>query len=137
VSDGPSDARLQPDHPPGRGTRKALPYADEIRRLYAMGYTLEAIRQALSTAGVSVSRSTVHREVWRRAAAASLPFSAQYVEAARADAPALSQSQATYAPKVRDPPRSTHTDSQIVKKDAEAFFTSHASNPLFSIKDSS
>ena len=51
--------------PPGRCTRKALPFADEIHRLYATGYTLEAIRQALSAAGVTVSRSTVHREVAR------------------------------------------------------------------------
>lgn len=57
--------RLVPDMPPGRCTRKALPFADEIHRLYATGYTLEAIRQALSAAGVTVSRSTVHREVAR------------------------------------------------------------------------
>jgi hypothetical protein len=63
--DGPGGVRLVPDLPPGRCTRKALPFADEIRRLYATGYTLEAIRQALSAAGVTVSRSTVHREVTR------------------------------------------------------------------------
>ena len=63
--DGQSSVRLLPDMPPGRCTRKALPFADEIHRLYATGYTLEAIRQALSAAGVTVSRSTVHREVAR------------------------------------------------------------------------
>jgi len=63
--DGQSGVRLLPDMPPGRCTRKALPFADEIHRLYATGYTLEAIRQALSAAGVTVSRSTVHREVSR------------------------------------------------------------------------
>lgn len=63
--DGPGGVRLVPDLPPGRCTRKALPFADEIRRLYAAGYTLEAIRQALSAAGLTVSRSTVHREVTR------------------------------------------------------------------------
>jgi hypothetical protein len=57
--------RLVPVMPPGRCTRKALPFAHEIHRLYATGYTLEAIRQALSAAGVTVSRSTVHREVAR------------------------------------------------------------------------
>lgn len=62
---GPGSLRLAPDLPPGRCTRKALPFAHEIRRLYATGYTLEAIRQALSAAGVTVSRSTVHREVTR------------------------------------------------------------------------
>lgn len=66
--DGPRGVRLLPNQPPGRCTRKALPFADEIRRLHAMGYTLEAIRQALSEVGVSVSRSTVHREANRRAA---------------------------------------------------------------------
>lgn len=55
--------RLVPDMPPGRCTRKTLLFADEIHRLDAMGYTLEAIRRALSAAGVTVSRSTVHREV--------------------------------------------------------------------------
>lgn len=62
---GSGGMRLVPDLPPGRCTRKALPYADEIRRLYETGYTLEAIRRALAAAGVSVSRSTVHREVIR------------------------------------------------------------------------
>lgn len=65
--DGSGGVRLVPDLPPGRCTRKALPYADEIRRLYETGYTLEAIRRALAAAGVSVSRSTVHREVTRTA----------------------------------------------------------------------
>lgn len=65
TGDGLGGVRLVPDLPPGRCTRKALPFADEIRRLYAAGYTLEAIRQALSAAGVTVSRSTVHREVTR------------------------------------------------------------------------
>lgn len=63
--DGQGGVRLVPEMPPGRCTRKALPFADEIHRLHATGYTLEAIRQALSAAGVAVSRSTVHREVAR------------------------------------------------------------------------
>jgi hypothetical protein len=62
---GPGGVRLLPNQPPGRSTRKALTFADEIRRLYATGYTLEAIRRALAAVGVSVSRSTVHREVTR------------------------------------------------------------------------
>lgn len=63
--DGQGGVRLVPDEPPGRCTRKALPFADEIHRLYATGYTLQAIRRALSAVGVNVSRSTVHREVAR------------------------------------------------------------------------
>jgi len=57
---------LTPKRPPGRLSRKARAYADDIRRLYAEGYTLEAIREALAEQGVQVSKSTVQREVaWR------------------------------------------------------------------------
>lgn len=57
---------LIPKRPPGRLSRKARAYADDIRRLYAEGYTLEAIREALAEQGVQVSKSTVQREVaWR------------------------------------------------------------------------
>lgn len=137
AQDGPNGVRLLPSQPPGRCTRKALPFADEIRRLHAMGYTLEAIRQALAAAGVSVSRSTVHREVRRRAAPTSLPFAIKHAEAASADTPALLQSNPTHATRARDPPRSTNTDNRIGKKGAEAFFTSHESNPLFPTKETS
>jgi predicted DNA-binding protein (UPF0251 family) len=60
---GPCIVHLEPERPPGRCTRKALSYSDEIGRLHAAGYTLQAIRQALAKVGVNVSRSTVHREV--------------------------------------------------------------------------
>ena len=47
--DGPGGVRLVPDQPPGRCTRKALPFADEIRRLYATGYTaVDAVFSAFS-----------------------------------------------------------------------------------------
>lgn len=81
--DGSGGVRLVPDLPPGRCTRKALPYADEIRRLYETGYTLEAIRRALAAAGVLVSRSTVHREVTRtkrQPQAGSSPVSSRALE---------------------------------------------------------
>ena len=55
--------RLDPKRPPGRSTRKALAFASEIARLHADGYSCEAIRQALEDAGLTVSRSTVIREV--------------------------------------------------------------------------
>lgn len=55
--------RLRTHRPPGRCTRKALPFIGEIHRLRGLGYSLESIRQALSVAGVSVSKSTVYREV--------------------------------------------------------------------------
>lgn len=57
--------RLNPMHPPGHASRKALQYAHEVRRLRAEGYTLEAIRQALLDVGISVSLSTVRREARR------------------------------------------------------------------------
>ncbi len=63
--------QLTPRLPPGRKSRKALAFADEIRRLRALGYTNEAIRQALADAGVEVSSSTVHREATRPVTAAS------------------------------------------------------------------
>ncbi len=55
--------RLDPKRPPGRSTRKALAFASEIARLHAEGYSCETIRQALAEAGLTVSRSTVIREV--------------------------------------------------------------------------
>ena len=65
-------SKLTPRHPPGRCTRKARAYAVEIRRLHALGYTLEAIREALADVGVNVSKSTVHRETARHVAKLSM-----------------------------------------------------------------
>ena len=59
--------RLTPKRPPGRANRKALAFAPEIARLHAEGYSCEAIRQALAEAELTVSRSTVTREVARLA----------------------------------------------------------------------
>ena len=104
--DGQGNMRLVPDMPPGRCTRKALPFADEIHRLYATGYTLEAIRQALSAAGVTVSRSTVHREVTR---ARRQPSVTPSKDAARRELNLASQTAAVVAapkPKEREAPAS-------------------------------
>jgi len=57
--------QLKPKRPPGHASRKALRYVREVRRLRAEGHTLESIRLALLDAGVSVSLSTVRREVAR------------------------------------------------------------------------
>lgn len=54
---------LAPKLPPGRANRKALAFNAEILRLRSLGYSFEAIRQALLAAGIAVSRSTVKREV--------------------------------------------------------------------------
>jgi hypothetical protein len=53
---------LTPKLPPGRANRKALAYTADIQRLRASGYTFEAIRLALSDAGLVVSRTTLKRE---------------------------------------------------------------------------
>ena len=57
--------RLQPRNPPGHANRKARRYATDIRNLRVEGHTYETIRLALLDAGVSVSLSTVMREVRR------------------------------------------------------------------------
>jgi hypothetical protein len=57
--------RLTPRQPPGRISRKARAYTAEVVRLHDLGYSLDAIRDALADAGVKVSRSTVQREVAR------------------------------------------------------------------------
>ena len=59
--------RLTPKLPPGRSSRKALPYVHEMHRLRAEGHTLNSIRKALLDVGVTVSLSTVRREVARPA----------------------------------------------------------------------
>lgn len=133
--DRPGSLRLLPDQPPGRSTRKALPYADEIRRLHAMGYTLEAIREALCAVGVSVSRSTVHREVRRNGKPVPLGVAAWQATAGvdtlrPASLPALPE-----ATRVRDPPGSGASSKVLGKQDAEAFFAAHDSNPLSPTKE--
>ena len=100
-----------------------------------MGYTLEAIREALSAAGVSVSRSTVHREVRRRATAAALPVAIKHGAATDTGIPVRLNSEPSHATSARDPSRPTHTDNQTGKKSAEAFFISHEINPLFPAKE--
>ena len=59
--------KLTPKRPPGRPNRKALAYEGEIARLRSDGYACEAIWEALLEAGVSLSRSSVKREVARLA----------------------------------------------------------------------
>lgn len=137
AQDAPRGVRLLPNQPPGRCTRKALQFADEIRRLYVMGYTLEAIRQALSEVGVSVSRSTVHREANRRAKPASPPVEIKHDDKAGPEKPGLLQSELTQSAGARDRSRSPNTDSQSGKESAEAFFSAHHSNPLFPTKEAS
>ena len=146
--DGPGGVRLVPDQPPGRCTRKALPFADEIRRLYATGYTLEAIRQALSAAGVTVSRSTVHREVAR---ATRQPPANPSTDTARRDldrAPQVAMAAATARTKGREapvpagpPPRSgkggqsSFANGPSGEDVAKAFMSTQITNPFMREKE--
>ncbi len=57
--------KLSPTIPPGRPNRKARAFEAEIARLCEEGYGCKAIHQALTAAGVLVSKSTVQREVAR------------------------------------------------------------------------
>ena len=102
-----------------------------------MGYTLEAIRQALSEVGVSVSRSTVHREASRRAAPATLAVAIEHADTGGAGTPVPLGSDLPQAGMAHDSSRSTNTASQSGKDVAEAFFNAHPSNPLFPTKETS
>ena len=59
--------KLVPADPPGRSSRKARRFAQDMRELRDQGYTFEAIRAALAAVGVHVSNATVQREVARAA----------------------------------------------------------------------
>ena len=89
-----------------------------------MGYTLEAIRKALFEAGVSVSRSTVHREANRRKPAGE----------DAAAVPALSPTNSSDVAIVNDSSMSLDTDRRSGKDIAEAFFRDHPTNPLIQPK---
>jgi hypothetical protein len=118
---------LTPKLPPGRANRKALAFACEIDRLRAAGYSFEAIRVALLDAGVTVSRSTVKREVAKGCALAQ-PVAQRHP--ARASEPARS----AIAP---DPtaPAAFAGDPRSGKEIAEAFMKGRVGNPL--MKESS
>ena len=68
-SNGSGGQRLIPRQPPGRTNRKARAFSAEIDRLHGLGYSFNAIREALADVGVKVSLSTVQREVMRHAKA--------------------------------------------------------------------
>jgi len=59
--------RLTPKNPPGRLNRKALGFESDIDLLRLRGHSCRAIHQALLDAGLTVSLSTVKREVARLA----------------------------------------------------------------------
>ena len=126
--------KLVPQQPPGRITRKARDFEPDIVQLRAQGYTLNAIRQALATAGVHVSISTVRREALRGTPATpattatrakahdfSLPMSSQ--DATPAAAPAAL---------VNNPVPLHWRNGQDV---AEAFTRNRITNPLIRARE--
>ena len=127
--------KLIPTDPPGRSSRKAKRFAQDMRELRSQGYTFEAIRMALAAVGVHVSNATVQREVARATKAAS---NAQGSDSGvRPDEwpPALTQPMAS-APA---PPSTTTQSPQVAsvqadmrsgKEIAEAFASSRITNPL-------
>ena len=122
--------QLQPRRPPGRADRKAAVYASEIRRLRDDGYTYEAIREALADIGIKVSASTLQREM-RRAGARAHQHAISNRDAAPAPLNASPMASANDAP---DLAMAEHRSGRDV---AEAFFTTHSSNPLLRSRERS
>ncbi|MDR7267836.1 hypothetical protein J2X20_000465 [Pelomonas saccharophila] len=126
--------RLIPPQPPGRADRKARAYAAEIAQLHAQGYTLSVIRQALATVGITVSISTVWREVTRLNGSERKPVTLP----AQVDPGAM-------LPSLPAPASSTPiaslvaplhiTTSRLGKEVAEAFARTQSTNPLIRAKE--
>lgn len=127
--------KLEPPDPPGRSSRKARRYAQEMRELRAQGYTFEAIRKALAAVGVHVSNATVQREVARASPATPARPATEVcsppseVNAAPLEVPptAASPSMTPTQPKN---PVSRELDLRSGKEIAEAFARGRISNPL-------
>ena len=127
--------KLVPTDPPGRSSRKARRFAQDMRELRAQGYTFEAIRMALAAVGVHVSNATVQREVARAAKATSGSQGSGADVRPEEWPPALTPSlvstptpatTATQSPQVV----SVETDMRSGKEIAEAFASSRITNPL-------
>jgi len=120
--------RLTPKRPPGRCTRKARAFEDEIARLRADGYTCAAIREALADVGVHVSSSTVQREVARHLRRCA-PAAAADVVTLALPAPALLQTVAILSkPDLppNEPPRGRLRGDDI----AQAFLDKRITNAV-------
>jgi hypothetical protein len=127
--------KLVPTDPPGRSSRKAKRFAQDMRELRAQGHTFEAIRMALAAVGVHVSNATVQREVARATKAASV--TQVVASGARPDEvpSALTQPQVSATPPSTTAPQSpqfvsVETDMRSGKEIAEAFASSRITNPL-------
>ena len=119
---------LQPRRQPGRTDRKAAAYASEIARLRAEGYTYDAIREALADVGVTLSTSTLRREVRRPRHPAE---SARSITRSAARTPTKAVPSSPPQPPKRLPSLANTSGREI----AQAFFNSHPSNPLLRAKE--
>jgi len=135
-------ATLVPPQPPGRLTRKARHYADQIVQLRAQGHTLEAIRQALLVVGVQVDISTVRREALRPALYGPSLRPLPSVPSAPSPVPVAGAGPPT-PPASSDPTAAAHSALPNVsgpasaKDRAEAFVRSKSANPLVRAKEQS
>jgi phage-related tail fiber protein len=132
------DSLLTPKCPPGRGSRKARAFAAEIARLQALGYTLEAIRQALAEAGVLVSKSTVQREAARlslcRADAGTTDAATPQRRTPLQASPAALTSSG-HAATHRPDDTFTTPETCSAKEMAEVFMRQQITNPLIRAKE--
>jgi ribosomal protein L12E/L44/L45/RPP1/RPP2 len=108
---------LKPSEPPGHARRKLRGLVSEIARLRAEGYTIRAIRQALSDAGIDVGWSTVQREVARLDQAPAFTSRAARTPATKPAAPAKAAQPA---------PRAARAAVEV-----DRYFNQHNTNPLF------
>lgn len=139
---------LVPIRPPGPNARKARAFALEILQLRAQGYTFEAIREALASAGVHVSNSTVQREVARAATRLPAIPSADAAPRDRCPTPPPSTPRASVRAKAREPPEApappsepcnevptTFANGPSGKDVAEAFMATQITNPFVRAKE--
>lgn len=127
--------KLVPTDPPGRSSRKARRFAQDMRELRAQGYTFEAIRKALAAVGVHVSNATVQREVARATKADSalkvLASGARPDEVPSAHTQPLASATAPSTTTPQSPQvASVQTDMRSGKEIAEAFASSRITTPL-------
>lgn len=109
--------KLVPADPPGRSSRKARRFAQDMRELRDQGYTFEAIRMALAAVGVQVSNATVQREVAR---------TSKGLGGASDGRPAAGPVPTPVALGIR-----TQADPRSGREIAEAFTATQNTNPLF------
>ena len=127
--------KLVPTDPPGRSSRKAKRFAQDMRELRAQGYTFEAIRMALAAVGVHVSNATVQREVARATKAASVAQGLESGVRPDEEPPAITQALVSTPTPATTAPQSpqvvsVQTDMRSGKEIAEAFASSRITNPL-------